>query len=207
VKKAADLNHSEAMLQLGVMYCSGHGAEKDTEQGERWFDMANSGNSDFIEQIASLFHVIKDMQDFILAHKWYKRLGTFDTRYAFYNRSRENDKLAYLGLGLLYEYGDGVKQDYQKTLEYYTKLVDDNLEVGMLRLGLMYYYGKGFAADYRKSLDLFQRSGDGLYAHKTLLPNVYNPNNLCGNDSQGDLVYCLMSNEEVKGERYYYQGL
>jgi TPR repeat protein len=200
-KKAAEMGWgSEVMFQLGVMYCSGHGVEKDTEQGEEWFDLANSEDLDFTEHIVRLFHVSEDMQNFTLAHKWYKLLEALDYR--------NGNEVVQLGLGLLYEYGDGVEQDYQKALEYYTKLTDEDLDVGKLRLGLMHYYGKGVPVDYQKSFELFKRVGeevDTFFSHK--LPYVYNTNNVNGDDSQDDLVYCLVGSKEAAGEAYYYLGL
>jgi TPR repeat protein len=198
MKKAAEMQwDSEAMLLLGMMYCSGHGVEKDTEQGEKWFDLSTSANSFLAEDIPMLYHVSEDMQNFTLAHKWYKSLEELianDYRHSF-------------GLGLLYEYGDGVEQDYQKTLGYYTTLVDDDIPVGKLRLGLMYYYGKGVAFDYRKSFDLFEDAICAMQRNKELLSYVYNSNNLNGDDSQDDLVYCFVGEKEVVGEAYYYLGL
>jgi TPR repeat protein len=199
MKKAADMKDSEAMFQLGMMYCSGHGVEKDTEQGEEWFDLANSMDLDFTEDIAKLFHTSEDMQNFTLAYKWYKRLEALN--------DRNGNGVAQLGFGLLYEYGDGVEQDYQKALEHYTKLADYYSRVRMLRVGLMYYYGKGVTVDYRKSFDLFKSIVYELSLFEGKLPYVYDPNNLNGDDSQDDLVYCLMSYQKVGGEAYYYRGL
>jgi TPR repeat protein len=203
MKKAADMKNSEAMFQLGMMSCRGHGVEKDTKQGEKWFDLANSRRLKFTERIAKLFHVSEDMQNFTLAHKWYKRLETLNDINSY--------EVAQLGFGLLYEYGDGVEQDYQKALEYYTyyTTLSNNLRaVGTLRLGLMYYYGIGVAVDYPKSFELFKRAGkevDTSFYHP--LPYVYNINNVNGNDFQGDLVYCLVDKYEVLGEAEYYLGL
>jgi TPR repeat protein len=88
-----------------------------------------------------------------LAHKYYKRLEALHCKHCkFDNRN------ARLGFGLLFKYGDGVEQDCQKALEYYTTLVDRDITVGMLRLGLMYYYGKGVPVDYRKFFDLFKKN-------------------------------------------------
>jgi TPR repeat protein len=199
MKKAANMGKPEAMFQLGAMYCSGHGVKKDSEQGEIWFDEAISTGSDFTERIARLFHVSKDMRDLTLVLKYYKRLETVS--------SREYLRLIILGLGLLYEYGDGVEQDYQKTLGYYTRLMDNDQDVARLRLGLMYYYGKGVAVDYRKSFDLFQKTKNAYIGTNEMLPYVYSPNDLCGDDSQGDLVYCLVYEEEIPGEAHYYLGL
>jgi TPR repeat protein len=200
MKKAADMKNFGAMFQLGMMYYRGHSVEKDTKQGDIWFDKAASGVPHFAEDFAKLFHVSEDMQNFTLAHKWYKRLEALN-----YGNDKE---VAQLGLGLLYEYGDGVGQDYQKALEYYTKLADDGLAVGKLRLGLIHYYGKGVPVDYRKSFDLLEETrGEVNPYFYDQLPYVYNTNNLNGDDSQDDLVYCLVRKSQVFGEAYFYLGL
>jgi TPR repeat protein len=198
VKKAASMGEKDAIFQLGMMYCCGHGVEKDTIKGDILFDKADNWFPGFTENIAKIFHVSEDKQDFTLAQKWYKRLEAFN--------HRDCNEVVQLGFGLLYEYGDGVEQDYQKTLEYYTKLTDNGLTVGKLRLGLMHYYGKGVPVDYRKSFDLLEESttGTGLRAK---LPYVYDPNNVNGYDSHDHHVYCLVSDEEAIGEAYYYLGL
>jgi TPR repeat protein len=198
MKKDADMKNSEAMFQLGMMYHRGHGVEKDTEHGDIWFDKATRRHPYYTGDIAKEFHTSEDMQNFTLAHKWYKRLETLNYRY--------RNVVAQLGFGLLYEYGDGVKQDYQKALEHYTKLAGNCSGVGMLRVGLMYYYGKGVASDYRKSFDLFEATYT-VKKTKESLPYVYNSNNLNGDDSQDDLVYCLVDWKKVIGEAEYYLGL
>jgi TPR repeat protein len=193
MKKAADMGDNEAICHLGLMYFSGHGVEEDIEQGEEWFDRATRLDSDIVGRVAILFHMYKDKQNFTLARKWYIN-GLYSP-------------ISRLGLGLLSEYGDGVKQDYQKALRYYTKLTDKGLAVGKLRLGLMHYYGKGVPVDYRKSFDLFEKAKREKKGSNEPLPYVYNPNNLNGDDSQDDLVYCLVGEKEVAGERHYYLGL
>jgi hypothetical protein len=71
----------------------------------------------------------------------------------------------------------------------------------------MYYYGKGVATDYRKSFDLFDTFVDMRGSDTRIWPYVYNIENLNGNVSQEDLVYYLVSDDEVTGEAYYYRGL
>jgi lipopolysaccharide biosynthesis regulator YciM len=74
IEKAADMNNPESMIQLGFMYCRGHGVEKNIEQGEILLDKVISRNLDFTAEIVSLFHASGDMQNCTLAYKWYKRL-------------------------------------------------------------------------------------------------------------------------------------
>jgi TPR repeat protein len=73
-------------------------------------------------------------------------------------------------LGLLYEYGGGVKQGYPKALGCYEDLVDNNTVAGFHQLGLMYYYGKGVLVDYKKALNLFEEAASALSKHVFKLP-------------------------------------
>jgi TPR repeat protein len=123
MKKAADMGDLVSMFELGRMYCRGHGVENDVEQGEEWFDKATIRcGSRYAERTVVLFHTSEDMQDFTLAYKWYKRLETLNLE----NNNIDFFGIFGVGLGLLYEYGDGVEQDYQKALECYTTLVGNN---------------------------------------------------------------------------------
>ncbi|KAI8885312.1 HCP-like protein, partial [Backusella circina FSU 941] len=126
LKKAADKNHTGAMIQLGIMYHCSYGVDQDNEKSEEYFDDAASKDINLTKRIAILYHTFEDMQDFTLALKWYKRLEkSLDGDLDYYERS-EIYKLVQLGLGLLYEYGDGVEQDYKKAIECYKKDVSDN---------------------------------------------------------------------------------
>lgn len=100
-----------------------------------------------------------------------------------------------------------MEQDHQKASEYHTKLMDDNLSVGIQRVALIYYNGKGVAVDYLKSSDLFKKVADGHSVNKKPLPHVYDPNNSNEHSFHDDLVYCLMYHLELVGESYYYCGL
>ncbi|MDA0997432.1 MAG: tetratricopeptide repeat protein [Proteobacteria bacterium] len=64
---------------------------------------------------------------------------------------------AQLGLGEMYEQGQGVKQDYHRAAEWYvlaTRLSKDS--VAYFRLGELYLKGHGVAQDYSKALANYQ---------------------------------------------------
>jgi TPR repeat protein len=144
------------------------------------------------------------MQDFVKALQWYRCLEKrLDEDLKKSNR-RDINKLVQLGLGLLYEYGGGVEQDYQKALGRYKNLADNNMTVGYHQLGLMYYYGKGVSVNYSEALSLFEKAFSARIKWETRLPYVYIQTDLHKNDTQRNLVFCTPSNLDIRGEAFYY---
>lgn len=62
--------------------------------------------------------------------------------------------------GVIYSEGNGVKQDYAKALERYTKACDHDDDIGCYDLGIVYENGEGVKADYDKAVALYQQSCD-----------------------------------------------
>ena len=63
-------------------------------------------------------------------------------------------------LGLQYEHGQGVRQDYAKAREWYQKAADAGDRSAMNNLGMLYYGGNGVAQDYSKAREYFQKAAD-----------------------------------------------
>jgi TPR repeat protein len=137
LKKVADKDYCPAIHQLGIMYHCGYGVEKDIEQGEKHFNEVVNDDLEYMKFIAMLYHTHDGMQDFVKALQWYRCLEKrLDEDLADSDRKKINE-LVQVGLGLLYEYGGGVKQDYPKALGCYQDLIDNNMGLGFHRLGLM----------------------------------------------------------------------
>ena len=64
------------------------------------------------------------------------------------------------GLGVLYDNGDGVPQDYAKAREWYEKAADKGRGDAMLGLGLLYDLGQGVAQDYAKARGWYEKAAD-----------------------------------------------
>lgn len=65
-------------------------------------------------------------------------------------------------LGSLYLDGiGGVKQDYFKAVEFYTKSCDGGVAYICTNLGIMYADGKGVRQDYIKAKEYFGKACDG----------------------------------------------
>ena len=53
-------------------------------------------------------------------------------------------------LGYLYEYGNGIRQDYKKAREFYNKACEMGNALGCGALGGLYQYGLGVRQNYKK---------------------------------------------------------
>jgi hypothetical protein len=63
-------------------------------------------------------------------------------------------------LGLLYDNGQGVAQDYVKAREWYEKAADKGEASAMTNLGWLYANGRGVAQDYPKAREWYEKAAD-----------------------------------------------
>ena len=63
-------------------------------------------------------------------------------------------------LGLLYDEGHGVAQDYAKAREWYEKAADKGDTTAMKNLGWLYANAQGVARDYAKTREWWERRGE-----------------------------------------------
>ena len=70
---------------------------------------------------------------------------------------------AQINLGLMYEYGQGVKQDYFKAFEWYQKAAEQGNALAQYNLGYMYANGQGVRQNYTKAKEYFGLACDNKY--------------------------------------------
>lgn len=63
-------------------------------------------------------------------------------------------------MGILYETGNGVKQDYKKAQEFYRKGISLNIPSSYCRLGNLFYDGRGVKPDLRAAVGQYTRGSD-----------------------------------------------
>ena len=68
------------------------------------------------------------------------------------------------GLGVMYEKGGGVAQDYVKAVEWYRKSAEQGYAIAQCNLGNMYYRGRGVEQDYTKAVEC-NLSGTGRVSY------------------------------------------
>ena len=79
----------------------------------------------------------------LLAFSAYK---LFEEKIEFYHlnfKANGGDYIAQNNLGVIYEIGEGVPQDYKDAVKWYRKAAEQGHATAQLSLGLMYHYGQG----------------------------------------------------------------
>ena len=91
-----------------------------------------------------------------------QRNGVFDDDMleVFFAASKQGNPDASNSLGLRYEYGQGIGQDYTKAMEWYQKAAERGNICAKYNIGELYYYGRGVGRDYQKALEWYQRAAE-----------------------------------------------
>ena len=72
--------------------------------------------------------------------------------------AESGDVEALFNLGQLYQRGDVVEQNYEKTITYYQKAADKNYDPALYSLGRIYYFGVLCEQNYEKAMSYFLKS-------------------------------------------------
>ena len=176
-----------AMHDLGKMYLSGLGCEKDEEQAQAWFTKAyhafiakeaSSKKKDYLQyRIGKLYAFGYGVeQDYGQAAKWYEKVVSEDNPFAAY------------ALGSLYRRGQGVEQNDEKAYELYCMAAEHSEKpnaYAAYELGRMCRDGIGTAVNLRQAKRYFEKAAkldnpDALYGLGKLFlrkdSEYYDPN-------------------------------
>ena len=78
----------------------------------------------------------------------------------FQTGADRGDAVSMANLGKLYQYGQGVAQDYGKAREWYEKAAANGYANAMFSLGGLYESGAGVAQDYAKAREWYEKGAD-----------------------------------------------
>ncbi len=183
LSKGAELNHLDALIQLGLMYDLGEGVEQDYEKTISYYERAaNRGHSDALFVLGTMYDNGERVeQDLKKSFSYYERAAKMNHPPALYNvglmyhegQGVEQDvekaisyyeravNMGYLialsNLGVMYSKGEGVEQDFEKAVSYFERVENMNVPDALLNLGFMYYNGKGVEKDLKKSFSYYER--------------------------------------------------
>ena len=76
----------------------------------------------------------------------------------FQTGADRGDAISMANLGKLYQYGQGVAQDYVKARDWYEKAAADGYANAMSSLGWLYQNGQGVAQDYAKAREWYEKA-------------------------------------------------
>jgi TPR repeat protein len=79
-------------------------------------------------------------------------------------------------LALMYEYGRGVPQDFQKSIMYYMRASEQHNVESMYNLALMYMFNRGVKQDFKMALPLLQKAAENNHAPATYYLGVLKMN-------------------------------
>jgi len=79
---------------------------------------------------------------------------------ALVSEANKGNAIAQNDLGSRYQLGDGVRKDYDKSLEWYRKASDQGLALATTNLGYMYDLGLGVEENNAKAIELYKKSAD-----------------------------------------------
>ena len=88
--------------------------------------------------------------------------STQDIDYGDYKNIRadaaKGDPNAQYNMGVLYERGQIVKQDYKEAIKWYRKAADQDLAMAQFNLALMYDEGHGVKQDYKEAAKWYKKA-------------------------------------------------
>lgn len=160
-KKAANLDHVEAMNMIGFYYQNGYGINADYTKAFEWYKKAAAlGSSNAMNNIGNLY--IDGMgvtKDYAKAIEWLQKAALLNSPAAFNNigylYENGGDGEDYSKLGVSADTarmlsGYGVKKDYTKARENYEKAlgINPNYSRALFHLGNIYEQGLGVTQDY-----------------------------------------------------------
>ena len=63
----------------------------------------------------------------------------------------------------MYEFGNGVEQDYEEAVKWYRKSAEQGNSRGQYNLGYMYEFGKGVTKDYEEAIKWYRKAAEQNY--------------------------------------------
>ena len=79
--------------------------------------------------------------------------------------AEDGDYGAQYNLGLMYDNGQGVPQDYKEAMKWYRLAADQGYANAQFNLGVMYYIGQGVLQDYKEAVKWKQLAAEQGYAY------------------------------------------
>ena len=109
-----------------------------------------------------------------------------------------------LRLVLMYEYGQGVAQDYKQTAKWYHQAAEQGHALAQFDLGWMYYDGLGVVKDDKTAIKWYRQAAEQGFAEAQYhLGTMYSFGlGVIGNDQTAYMFYLLaLANEQDESER------
>ena len=135
----------KAQFNVGLIYATGKGVNKDTYQAMQWYQKAaKQGNTAAQYNLAKLFSQRSEKED---PHAQER------AKYWYEKAAEGGQKEAINDLAILYMEGKGVKKDEHKAFSLFQKAAKLGDSAAQLNVALMYAWGKGVPHDKIKAYE------------------------------------------------------
>jgi len=137
-RQDADSGIPAAQYELSVRYALGSGVERDEAKAAEWCQKAAAEYPDAQFELGYKYYTGNQgvtQPDYAKALEWYKKAA--DSGYAEANYK----------IGVMYQYGEGVKQNDVKALEYFHKGVATGCRISKSKVDWMHRNGRGIDKD------------------------------------------------------------
>ena len=150
LKEAARTGNSRAMKEMGILYVTGNGVEKNVAEGKGLLLQASEkGEAGASESLALMYESGEGVEK--------SEIKAVD----YFQKAAEKGSVkSMLRLAMKYVNGTGVKADGNKGREWLEKAADLNATDAMLALGLMYEGGNGEENNAETSVKWFTRAAE-----------------------------------------------
>jgi len=146
----AKAGNPESQLQLGLMYFTADGVNKDVTRGLKWLTAAaSSGLSPAQNAVGSILrNGIGAQMDKEQAVRWFKEAA------------KQGDVEAQYNLGEVYEEADGVDADPVEAFYWYDMAASAGLAEAQFKLGLMLLSGTGIQRNAKQSVTWIRQAAE-----------------------------------------------
>jgi len=165
-RKSAFKGNSDSQYNLAVMLYTGKGVAKDKAEAIYWFvKAAENGDQSAQYNLGVLYTTDKElptqypkMEDGdIYFEIGGKRSSNSEKAFKWYKMAAEQGhESAQLNLGVIYNQGLGVEQDFKQAAIWYEKAAKKKNSKAQLNLGILYDLGKGVNKDIVKASELYK---------------------------------------------------
>jgi uncharacterized protein len=148
--EAAEKGDAEAQFNLGMMYSTGLGVEKDEAAAFRWIQKAADQGHGEAELILGLMfnEGIGTAKDESEAVSWYRKAADHGERRAQYQLARA------------YALGRGVAEDLREAAQWYRRAAEQGLVHAQRSLALLYDTGTGVEKDATEALRWYLKAAE-----------------------------------------------
>ena len=167
LKQEAEGGNARAQNELARHYWIGKLVEKDFGKAVEWWTKAcQNGYACGAFNLAMAYYLEKGAnKDCAKAVEWWKKAaqkeGTVKSVASADSWKRRADRgcvFSQTELGWIYYKGEGVEQDYSKSVEWWTKAAEQEFYPAQLGLGWAYYNGNGVPKDQDKAIELWSKA-------------------------------------------------